>query len=630
MSFARSVWKILVAIKDGLVLLFLLLFFAALYVALTARPTPGMVRDGALYLPLAGSIVEEAATVSPTDLLLSGQAPMAQYVERDVVRAIEAAATDGRIKAVVLDLEQFTGGSSVQITNIGAALDKVRAAKKPVLVRSLIYTDDAVQLAAHASEAWIDPMGGVAISGPGGTQVFYKGLIDRLKVKAHVFKVGTYKSAVEPYTRAESSPESREALNAVLQPIWQNWQDNVKRARPKADLTLALTDPAKWVADAGGDAAQAAVKSGLIDRVGDRVAFGQRVAEIVGADTQGPLGSFKATELPVYLADKTLPTAGKAIAVVTVAGEIVDGDAGPGTAGGDRIADLIDSVTKSDEYAAMVLRVDSPGGSVMASERIRAAVERVRAKGLPIAVSMGSVAASGGYWVSTPAQRIFAEPSTITGSIGVFAVIPTFEATLPEYGVTTEQVRTTGLSGQPDLLGGLSPQVEAVVQGQVEQTYARFLGYVAKARGKSPADIDKIAQGRIWDGGTARQLGLVDEFGGLDEAVAWAAKKAGAKEWHAEYVETEASPFVAFLQQMETSEAPQGRASDLVGALAMQQQTLLARIEADVTRLIGGGGMRAYCLECVSDIGSGARGAARGQSGTFRLLTRLFGTQNAR
>ncbi len=625
MSFARSVWKILVAIKDGLVLLFLLLFFAALYAALTARPSPGMVRDGALYLALDGSIVEEATAVSPTDIVLSGQAPATEYVERDLVRAIEAAAGDTRIKAVVLDLEQFGGGSSVQIANVGAALDKVRAAKKPVLVRALIYTDDAIQLAAHSSEAWVDPMGGVAISGPGGTMVFYKGLIDRLKVKAHVFKVGTFKSAVEPYTRADSSPESREALNAVLGPVWQNWQDDVKRARPKADLSLALSDPARWVADAGGDAAQAAVKSGLLDRVGDRVAFGQRVAELVGVDTQGPLGSFKNTDLRVYLADKPAPTAGKAIAVVTVAGEIVDGDAGPGTAGGDRIADLIDTVTKSDDYAAMVLRVDSPGGSVMASERIRAAVERVRAKGMPVAVSMGSVAASGGYWVSTPAQRIFAEPSTITGSIGVFAVIPTFEATLPEYGVTTEQVRTTGLSGQPDLLGGLSPQVEAVLQGQVEQTYARFLGYVAKARGKSTADIDKIAQGRIWDGGTARQLGLVDEFGGVDDAVEWAAKKAGATEWHAQYVETEASPFVAFLQEMESGEAPQGRASDLVGALAAQQQGLLARIEADVTRLIGGGGMRAYCLECVGDDRAVAPSKAGDKLGLLKVLGRLFG-----
>ena len=626
MSFAKSVWKILVAIKDGLVLLFLLLFFAGLYTVLTLRPAPGMVREGALYLPLTGRVVEEASEVSPTQLL-SGQTPEPEYVAREVSRAIAAAADDKRIKAVVLDLEAFGGGSAVHLSQIGAAMDKVRAAKKPVLVRALIYTDDAMQLAAHASEAWVDPMGGVAISGPGGTLLFYKGLIDKLKANVHVFKVGTYKSAVEPYIRAEMSPEAREAMQAVYGTLWQNWQDEVKKARPKADLTLATTDPAKWVKDNGNDAAQAALKSGLVDKIGDRIAFGQRVAEIVGADEGEGLGAFKDTELPVYLADKPAPKQGKAVAVVTVAGEIVDGDAGPGTAGGDRIADLIDGVTQSDDYAGLVLRVDSPGGSVMASERIRAAVERVKAKGLPVAVSMGSLAASGGYWVSTPAQRIFAEPSTITGSIGVFAVIPTLEQTLPQYGVTTDSIRTTPLSGQPDLLGGLSPQVDALLQGQVEQTYARFLGLVAKARGKSSADIDRIAQGRIWDGGTARQLGLVDQFGGLEDAVAWVAKQAKAEIFHAEYIADEPSPFAQLLRQMETGEAPEARAHDLAGALAAQQQGLLARMQADVMRLMEGGGIRAYCLECGGDIprASGDKiGAASQSSGFWGTLMRLL------
>ena len=625
MSFARSVWKILVAIKDGLVLLFLLLFFGAIYAALSSRPSPGMVREGALYLALDGALVEEASQLSPSSLLLSGQAPQPEYVERDVVRAIEQAAKDKRIKAVVLDLEQFSGGSGVQIANIGAALDTVRAAKKPVLVRSLVYTDDTIQLAAHSTEAWIDPLGGVAISGPGGTMLFYKGLIDKLKVKINLFKVGTYKSAVEPYIRSDSSPESREALNAVLQAVWQNWQDDVKRARPKADYTSAITDPAKWVADAGGDAAQAAIKSGMIDRVGDRIAFGQRVSELVGADKDGQLGAFNATELGVYLADKPASKVGKAVAVVTVAGEIVDGDAGPGTAGGDRIADLIDGVAKSDDYTALVLRVDSPGGSVLASERIRAAVERVKAKGLPVAVSMGSTAASGGYWVATPAQRIFAEPSTITGSIGVFAVFPSFEATLPEYGVTAEQVSTTPLSGQPDVIGGLTPQVTAVMQGQVEKTYARFIGFVAKSRGKTTADVDKIGQGRIWDGGTARQLGLIDEFGGVDDAVAWAAKKAGAKEWHADYIQSDSSPFAQFLQQMESGKARANGAQDLAGFFAARQHSLIARIETDVSRLVSGGGMRAYCLECVSEDRPVAPKTAHETFGMMQFLARLLG-----
>ncbi|NLR71612.1 signal peptide peptidase SppA [Novosphingobium sp. ERN07] len=622
MSFAKSVWKILVAIKDGLVLLFLLLFFAGLYALLSFRPAPGMVREGALYLPLTGVVVEEASDISPTSFL-TGQTPAPEYTARDLSRAITEAATDTRIKAVVLDLEAFGGGSMVHLSQIGAAMDKVRAAKKPVLVRSLIYTDDAMQLAVHASEAWVDPMGGVVVTGPGGSLLFYKGLIDKLKATVHVFKVGTYKSAVEPYMRADMSPEAREAMQGVYGAIWQNWQDEVKKARPKANLAPLLTDPEKWVADSGGDAAQAALKSGLVDRVGDRVDFGKRVAELVGADEEAGLGGFKANELPVYLADKTPAKAGKAIAVVTVAGEIVDGDAGPGSAGGDRIADLIDGVTASEDYAGLVLRVDSPGGSVLASERIRAAVERVKAKGLPVAVSMGSLAASGGYWVSTPAQRIFAEPSTITGSIGVFAVLPSFENTLPQFGVTTDSIRTTPFSGQPDLLGGLSPQVSAVLQGQVERIYGRFVGLVAKSRSKSAADIDKIAQGRVWDGGTARQLGLVDEFGGLDQAVAWVAKQAKAKEWHAAYVADAPSPFAQLLRQMESGEAPAARSHDLAGALAARQQGLLARLEADLARLTTDGGIKAYCLECAGEQRGAATARGGQDGGVLRLLTLL-------
>lgn len=600
MTFARSVWTILVAIKDGLVLLFLLLFFALLYAALSLRPSPGKVHEGALYLPLEGTVVEESTQLSPADLLMSAESPAKEYVERDLVRAIEAAAADKRIKAVVLDLEKFGGGRQVHMTHIGEAMDKVRAAKKPVLVRAVTYTDDAMQLAAHASEAWVDPMGGVAITGPGGTMLFYKSLLGRLKVKAHVFKVGTYKSAVEPFIRDGSSPEAREALNAVLGALWQNWQDEVKKARPKAQIGPVIADPVKWLAASGGDAAQAALKSGLVDRIGDRIAFGQRVGEIVGADKEGGLGAFRHTGLKVYLADRPESREGKAVAVVTVANEIVDGDAGPGKAGGDRIADLIDSVAASNDYAAFVLRVDSPGGSVFASERIRAAVERVRAKGLPVAVSMGNVAASGGYWVSTPAQRIFAEPGTITGSIGVFAVIPTFEDTLSHYGVNAEAARTTGLSGQPDILGGLSPQVEAVLQGQVEQTYGRFIALVGKARSKTPQQIDAIGQGRIWDGGTARQLGLVDQFGGVDDAVAWAAGQAKAPTWHAVYLGREESPFASLLEKLgqEDERVSAAGASDLAATLTRRQQGLMARLGHDLDVLLGGGGIQAYCLEC--------------------------------
>ena len=628
MSFARSVWKILVAIKDGLVLLLLLLFFWAIYAALTLRPVAGMVREGALYIPLDGPVVEEKTQLSPTALLLSGEAPQKEYQERDLVRAIESAATDSRIRAVVLDLEQFGGGRQVSLQRIGAAMDKVRAARKPVLVRGMLYGDGTVLLAAHASEAWVDPIGGAAVTGPGGTSLYYKALLDRLKVKAHVFKVGTYKSAVEPFIRQDASPEAKQALSAVYSALWQDWQDDVKRARPKANVALVTQDPVRWLAAANGDAAQAAVNAGLVDKVGDKAAFGARVAQIVGADPAGPDGAFLNTRLGPYLADRAAPSAGKAIAVVTVAGDIVDGKAGPGVAGGDRIADLIDKAAASGKYAGLVVRVDSPGGSVTAAERIRSAIARMKAKGangtpMPVAVSMGSLAASGGYWVSTPADRIFAEPATITGSIGIFAIIPTFEAALEKLGIGTDGVRTTPLAGQPDVFGGLNPQVEAVLQTEIEANYRRFLGLVAASRHKTPDQVDAIAQGRIWDGGTARDIGLVDEFGGLDEAVAWAARKAGANQWHAVFLGAGADPWQTLLEQAAGTDSGDAQpvARDLAGRVAMAQSSLAARLSADLDRLLGGQGAQALCLECAElDAPVAPRGSAKGW---LALLARL-------
>jgi protease-4 len=633
MKFARSVWKILVAIKDGLVLLLLLAFFGGLYGLLSLRPVPSTVQAGALYIALEGTVVEERARVRPTQLL-SGAGRSKAMQERDLVRGLEAAATDERIKAVVLDLDDFGGGSQVAMAHLGAAMDKVRAAKKPVLVHARLYTDDGMQIAAHASEAWVDPLGGVLLAGPGGTQLYFKALLDRLRVKAHVFKVGTYKSAVEPFTRENASPEAKEALGAVYAALWKAWQDDVRKARPKADLALVTGDPVNWIAASGGDAAKAAVAAGLVDRIGDKVAFGKRVAEIVGADPLGAEGAFKGTAFATFLADQTPANDGKAIAVVTVAGDIVDGDAGPGSAGGDRIADLLDQAAASGDYAALVVRVDSPGGSVTAAERIRAAIARMKAKKIPVAVSMAGLAASGGYWVATPADRVFAEPATITGSIGIFAIIPSFEEALGKVGIGTDGVRTTVLSGQPDVFGGFSPTAEAVIQQQIDSGYARFVRLVAAARRKSPAEIDRIAQGRIWDGGTALQLGLVDELGGIDAALAWAAEAAGAKTWHPVYLGTEADRFGALLDQLADSESGaegahmlggQGAAGDFAALAAQRQGALAQQLLGDLSRLLGGAGAQVYCLECAGLTPLAAPVATPPPSIWLALLGRIAG-----
>jgi protease-4 len=601
MVFARKVWKLLVAIKDGLALLFLLLFFMALYAVLTARPNPGAVREGALLLKLDGVIVEEPAVPDPVEQLLASDAPLREYRARDIVHALRTAAKDDRVKAVVLDLSTFLGGGFVSLQEVGAALDTVRAAKKPVLTYATAYVDDSLLLAAHSSEVWVHPLGGAFVMGPGGSRPYYARLLDKLKVTAHVFRVGTFKSAVEPFMRNDQSPEARSAAQALYGALWDDWRNDVGKARPKAQIMRVASDPVGWLQAAGGDAAKAAQTAGLIDRIGDEVAFGKRVAALVGKDPiDSAPGSFAHTSLTTWLAANTPKTPGRAIGVVTIAGEIVDGDAGPGAAGGDRIAELLDEGLGED-LAALVVRVDSPGGSVMASEKIRAAIARYRERNIPVVVSMANLAASGGYWVTTPASHVFAEPGTITGSIGIFAVIPSFERALADIGVTSDGVKTTALSGQPDLIGGLSPEVSAMIQANVESGYARFLGLIGKARGKTPEEVDAIAQGRVWDGGTARQLGLVDAFGGLDDALAYAARQAklGKGKWHPEFLgadEIYLGTLIQRLQRDDDSEAASGR--DWAALAAERQQALAGRALADIDRLAGTRGVQAYCLEC--------------------------------
>ncbi|MCB2083059.1 MAG: signal peptide peptidase SppA [Sphingomonadaceae bacterium] len=627
MAFAGKVWKLLVGIKDGLSLIFLLLFFSLLFAILTARPSPAQVTDGALLLDLDGVVVEEASAIDPLQTLLTGEEPIGEYQVRDLVHAIDEAVEDDRIKAVVLDLSSFLGGGQVHLQEVGEALDRVRAAKKPVLTFAVAYGDDAMHLASHASEVWVDPLGGAMIAGPGGSRLYYASLLEKLNVNARVYKVGTYKSAVEPYSRDSMSPEARENYEQLYGALWEEWQANVKKARPKIDLEQVTSNPVEWVEATKGDLSSAALKAGLVDKLGDRVAFGKRVAELSGEDPwDNAPGAFAHTELEPWLADVAPGSPGDAIGVVTIAGEIVDGDAGPGTAGGERIAELLDDALERD-FKALVVRVDSPGGSVMASEQIRQAILRHKAKKIPVAVSMANVAASGGYWVSTPADRIFAEPETITGSIGIFAVIPTFEKAAAEWGVNGDGVRTTPLSGQPDLIAGFTPEVDAILQASIEDGYTDFITRVAQSRKLSVARVDEIGQGRVWDGGTARQIGLVDQYGGIDDALEWAAKMAGLKDgdWHAEYLGNEIGGYDTLLAALMTDDSQTAHAAsggDLFAMAARQQQALLGQVEGDVSRLMQVKGMQAYCLECPAQPRAEAKAST--SQGWLATLARLF------
>lgn len=603
MHFAGKVWRLLVGIKDGLVLLFMLLFFWALFAILTARPSPAQVREGALLLKLEGVVVEEATPIDPIAALLAQSAPVQEYQSRDIVRALDAAAGDDRIKAVVLDLGRFLGAGQVHLQDIGEAMDRVRAAKKPVLTYSTAYADDGMFLAAHASEVWLNPLGGAFVAGPGGNRLYYAGLLDRLKVKARVYKVGTYKSAVEPYIETGMSDPARENAQALYGALWEEWQANVKAARPAANLEQVSKDPAGWVEAAGGDLATAAKNAGLVDKLGSRVQFDERVASIVGKDEWSELpGAYPSTDLATWLEANPWQSQGRPIGVVTVAGEIVDGEAGPGTAGGTRIAKLLDEALQRD-FAGLVVRVDSPGGSVLASEEIRDAILRHKARGIPVAVSMANVAASGGYWVSTPADRIFAEPETITGSIGIFAVLPTFEDTAASLGVTSDGVRTGPLSGQPDLIGGFTPEVDRILQASIENGYDDFLGRVAQARKMTPAEVDRIGQGRVWDGGTARQIRLVDQYGGMEDALAWVASQAKLPKgnWHAEYLGDQPGMADTILRQWLAPEEELG-GNDAFALFARRERAAMAGMVGDAERLLGTKGAQAYCLACPAPV----------------------------
>jgi protease-4 len=624
MGFARKVWRLLVGIKDGMSLVFLLLFFFALYAVLTARPSPAQVREGALLLELDGVIVEEQAEIDPFAVLLAGESPVAEYEVRDLVHAIDTAAADDRIKAIVLDLTNFLGGGQVHLRDVGEALQRARQADKPVLAYAVGYGDDAMMLAAHASEVWVDPLGGAVIAGPGGSRLYFGQLLENLNINARVYKVGTYKSAVEPFERGDMSPEARENYEALYGALWDEWQATVRKARPKLNLAQVTGQPVEWVEGSQGDLATAALSAGLVDKLGSRAAFGNRVEEIAGEDpwNERP-GAYAHTELAAWLADNERPSEGKAIGVVTIAGEIVDGEAGPGTAGGDRIAELLDEALE-DDLAGLVVRVDSPGGSVLASEEIRRAIMRHKARKIPIAVSMANVAASGGYWVATPADRIFAEPETITGSIGIFAVIPTFENVAQEIGVNADGVRTTALSGQPDLVDGFTPEVDAILQRSIENGYDDFLNRVAASRKLTKARVDEIGQGRVWDGGTARQIGLIDQYGGVDDALAWIAERAelGEGEWHAQWIGDDVQPYDSLIRQLVVGDsAERSGGGDLFAMVARSEQALVGQVAADLDRLLSVRGMQAYCLECLAT--PRARAAASAEQGWFARLVRF-------
>ena len=624
MAFVRTSWRVLVGIKDFLVLVLLLLFFIGLWAALNAGHRAASVPAGsALVLNLDGAVVDQASEQSTFELVTSREV-RGEVQARDIIRAIDTAKTDGRIKLIALDLDTFLGAGQANLQSIGAALQRFRAGGKKVYAYATAYTDDGYYLAAQADKVWVNPLGGVLLTGPGGANLYFGKALAKLDIDVNVFRVGTYKAAVEPFTRADSSPEARAAEQALVDSLWRTYAGDVARARRGADVNAFLADLPQRLAAAQGDEAGAAVAAKLADVVGSRVDFSRAMAAIVGDGTDRSPADYNGVALADYVSATKPGGSGPAVGIVYVTGNIIDGEAPRGTAGGTTIATAIrEALAKNDDIKALVVRIDSGGGSVLASEEIRSALMEAKNSGLPIVASFGPVAASGGYWVATAADEIYAQPSTITGSIGVFAIIPSFNRALAHVNIGADGVKSTPYSGEPDVVRGLSPATKAILQSSVENIYGRFTGLVAQARHLPVAEVDRIGQGRVWAGVAAKDLHLVDGLGGLDAAVAAAAKRAKLPaDVRTIDVEKKESPLAQLIAASLGFGSAEGRtqgARDPFAKLAAASRMRWLAALGDVSAMASGPTMQAACTECIALGSPRVAAAAQGEGWLARL-----------
>lgn len=529
-----ALWRGVNGLRKVLHLLLLLIIFGVFFGALSGTP-PLLPQKAALLIQPSGALVEQLAG-DPYDRAIAGLIGEAeiQTLVQDVVDALDYARNDDRIAAVHLELSGLAAADLTKLQRIAAAIDAFRESGKPVIASADNYIQQSYFLAAHADELYMHPQGILFLQGYGGYRNYFKDAIDLLRIDWNVFRVGTHKSFVEPYTRMDMSPEDRESRTRLIEQFWGMYQDDVVTAR---GLTVgAIDDYAQNMvergADADGDMAVAARDSGLVDELMSRAALRERIKELAGADKEDE-SMYASVDMREYLGSMRLLHGPKRetenVAIVVAAGEILDGMQPPGTVGGDSAAALLREALSDDSVKAVVLRVDSPGGSVFASEVIAQEIQALQAAGKPVVASMGSVAASGGYWISVVADKVVASPSTVTGSIGVFGMVPTFQRTLKAVGVATDGIATTPWAGiRPDL--DLPDQARRLIQMIIENVYDEFLTNVAERRGMDKQAVDAIGQGQVWTGVDALGNGLVDQLGDLGDAVDIAAELAGLQQ----------------------------------------------------------------------------------------------------
>ncbi|EGB1264750.1 signal peptide peptidase SppA [Salmonella enterica] len=544
-GFFKWTWRVLNFVREmvlNLFFIFLVLVGVGIWMQFGNGSNSEQTARGALLLDISGVIVDKPSTNHRLGAL--GRQLFGASSDRlqenslfDIVNAIRQAKDDRNITGIVLDLKNFTGADQPSMRYIGKALREFRDSGKPVFAVGENYSQGQYYLASFANKIWLSPQGQVDLHGFATNGLYYKTLLDKLKVSTHVFRVGTYKSAVEPFIRDDMSPAAREADSRWIGELWQNYLHTVSANRQISPQQLfpgaqAIID---GLTSVGGDTAKYALDHKLVDALASSADVEKALTKQFGwSKTEN---NYRAISYYDYSL-KTPADTGGTIAVIFANGAIMDGEETPGNVGGDTTASQIREARLDPKVKAIVLRVNSPGGSVNASEVIRAELAAARAAGKPVVVSMGGMAASGGYWISTPANYIVASPSTLTGSIGIFGVINTVENSLSSIGVHSDGVSTSPLA-DISMTKALSPEVQQMMQLSIEYGYKRFITLVADARKRTPEQIDKIAQGHVWTGEDAKANGLVDSLGDFDDAVAKAAELAKLKQWHLDYYQDE-------------------------------------------------------------------------------------------
>ncbi|EJX6292529.1 signal peptide peptidase SppA [Salmonella enterica] len=544
-GFFKWTWRVLNFVREmvlNLFFIFLVLVGVGIWMQIGNGNNSEQTARGALLLDISGVIVDKPSTNHRLGAL--GRQLFGASSDRlqenslfDIVNAIRQAKDDRNITGIVLDLKNFTGADQPSMRYIGKALREFRDSGKPVFAVGENYSQGQYYLASFANKIWLSPQGQVDLHGFATNGLYYKTLLDKLKVSTHVFRVGTYKSAVEPFIRDDMSPAAREADSRWIGELWQNYLHTVSANRQISPQQLfpgaqAIID---GLTSVGGDTAKYALDHKLVDALASSADVEKALTKQFGRSKTE--NNYRAISYYDYSL-KTPADTGGTIAVIFANGAIMDGEETPGNVGGDTTASQIRDARLDPKVKAIVLRVNSPGGSVNASEVIRAELAAARAAGKPVVVSMGGMAASGGYWISTPANYIVASPSTLTGSIGIFGVINTVENSLSSIGVHSDGVSTSPLA-DISMTKALSPEVQQMMQLSIEYGYKRFITLVADARKRTPEQIDKIAQGHVWTGEDAKANGLVDSLGDFDDAVAKAAELAKLKQWHLDYYQDE-------------------------------------------------------------------------------------------